>query len=75
MTDTRATPDEIRDRVLADIAARPSIRPYLGEETIVGHRPRRATCRRGHPITGEGKARRCLECWRAWRERRAGVGG
>lgn len=30
----------VRDRVLAELAANPSIRPYLGEDGKVGHRPR-----------------------------------
>jgi uncharacterized protein YjiS (DUF1127 family) len=66
----RAFLDFVRDRVLADIAANPSQRPYLGEVEAIGHRPRRETCDRGHPITGEGKARRCMDCWRERRRQR-----
>lgn len=71
MTDTRATPDEIRDRVLADIAARPSIRPYL---TDLYERQKPGP----KPADSEALERRRLEraaYRRAWRERRAGVDG
>jgi hypothetical protein len=62
----RATLDFIRDRVLADIAANPSIRPYLGEDAPrVGHRPRREACDLGHPIVTRNGRRQCVECDRA----------
>jgi hypothetical protein len=65
----RAHLDFVRDRVLAYVAANPSIRPYLGEEKV-GHRPRRETCDRGHPLTGEGTERRCRECRNSRRRER-----
>jgi hypothetical protein len=64
----RATLDFIRDRVLQDIAANPSIHPLLGEERP-GGRPRRETCDQGHQLTGEGTERRCRECRRIRRRR------
>ena len=67
MTRDRAELDFIRDRVLQDIKERPSIRPYLGESEIARVR---ATCQRGHRITGSGKQRRCMECRNAWRRER-----
>ena len=68
----RAELDFIRDRVKAEIAANPSIRPYLGEmPTDVRQHE---TCRQGHPISGLGRGRRCQECRNAWRRERRKAG-
>jgi len=52
----RATPAEIYARVKAEIAANPSVRPYLGEA------PSREACERGHPVNGAGRGRYCRPC-------------
>lgn len=59
----------IRDRVLAEIRANPSVRPYLGEASRA-----QATCREGHPISGLGRQRRCAECHAAWKRQRRAEG-
>lgn len=33
-------------------------------------RPRRTHCKRGHPLSAEGKRQRCRICYRAWRAAR-----
>lgn len=57
----------IRDRVLADVQARPSIRPYLGETTSG------PTCPKGHAYRVHGTGQQqCLTCERmAKRQREA----
>ena len=64
----RAELDFIRDRVLAEIRAKPSIRPYLGEEDVASRA--HDTCRQGHPISGSGRQRRCGVCHAAWKQAR-----
>jgi hypothetical protein len=69
----RFTPAELRfigDRVRAEVAAHPSVRPYLGED----ERAPAATCRYGHADWRERRngTRYCGPCQAARkRERRA----
>jgi hypothetical protein len=71
----RATLDFIRDRVLENIQANPSLRPYLGEEAPKGKpgpkpKPKQEKPKR-QPVTAEAKRqRRNATKRRLYRERK-----
>ena len=57
----------IAERVQAEIAANPSIRPYLGEDDPA---PAGGVCPRGHPGSARGKHGNCKPCDAAGAARR-----
>jgi hypothetical protein len=65
----RAWLDAVRDRVLADIAANPSQRPYLTE--IYAELPTKSGPKPADEATLEARRQRRAETKRQWRERQA----